>query len=77
MSIDEFMRDIAPKMWAGWVFIDNEQRICFSARKPHLIVGHCPDGKICECWDIVGKILPFNIEPVDDWTQSLRKIGVE
>ena len=77
MTIDELMRDIAPKMRKGWVYIDDQQRLCYSDEKPCLVSSRYADGRPFNRWDIVGDILPFDISPVDDWTQSLRSVGNE
>lgn len=70
MTIDEFMRDIAPKMRPGWVAMDESGNWFWYIRKPELQdCGWYPED-FCytslECFDIT---------PVDDWTQSLRKVG--
>lgn len=70
MTIEEFMQDIAPKMRQGWVAMDEDGEFCWYSDKPEL-------GKYC--WSIrSGRCLGlrcFDIASVDDWTQSLRKVG--
>lgn len=76
MTVDEFMRDIAPKMRKGWIVMDCAERWFWEKYKPTLLVSVASwrannrdcDEEVClsDCFDIA---------PVDDWTQSLRKIG--
>lgn len=72
MTIDEFMRDIAPKMWAGWVAMDRDKTWYWFLSKP---------SEDREIWgsmnNCYSRLCCFNISPVDDWKKSLRKIGVE
>lgn len=73
MTIDEFMRDIAPKMREGWVAMDRDEIWYYLVDKPKL-------NKDLEMWLATkrtgGMLLEsFDIVPVDDWTQSLRKVG--
>lgn len=72
MIIDEFMRDIAPKMRPGYVAMDKDGRWFWYSKEPLPI-------KRQKHWTWVGNVncfpLLFNIAPVDDWTQSLRKVG--
>lgn len=77
MTIDEFMKDIAPKMRPGWVAMDkNGDWHCF-VRKPYI-----PASRKVPRWLMrrsspynVKSLSMFRISPVDDWTQSLRKVG--
>lgn len=72
MTIEEFMRDIAPKMRPGWVAMDEyKEDWYFFTHEP--IMGE-------NVWEIrYGDIsylgYAFDIAPVDNWTQSLRKVG--
>ena len=74
MTIDEFMRDIAPKMRKGWVAMEengiwnwfNNEPTAF---KNEWIYGLEIDNYHTNLTDI------FDIAHVDDWTQSLRKVG--
>lgn len=72
MTIDEFIRDIAPKMRPGWVAMDRDKTWYWFRNKPKLnrdlemwLASKRTGGVLLEC---------FNIAPVDDWTQSLREI---
>lgn len=70
MTIDEFMRDIAPKMRPGWVAMDKDRTWSYFPYKPRIIDvswwGNNHDDPLSNMFDIF---------PVDDWTQSLRKVG--
>lgn len=70
MTIEEFMRDIAPKMCPGWVAMDETDSWYWYMDKPEIDdCGFAPKN-LCytslEC---------FVIDPVDDWWKSLRKVG--
>lgn len=70
MTIEEFMRDIAPKMRPGWVAMDETDSWYWYMDKPEIDdCGFAPEN-LCytslECFDIA---------PVDDWRKSLRKVG--
>ena len=70
MTIDEFMRDIAPKMRPGWVAMDESESWFWYLDKPEIEdEGYYP---INLCYS---SLEMFDIAPVDDWTQSLRKVG--
>lgn len=69
MTIDEFMLDIAPKMRPGWVAMDEDKEWFFHKNRPNIIWTWWDSSD--DCW--LTKI--FDIAPVDDWTQSLRKVG--
>lgn len=76
MTIEEFMRDIAPKMRSGFVFYDwmGDWQFCTE----------CPEENLEDGWwvkqqdgaDLLS-LQMFDIAPVDDWTQSLRKVGCD
>ena len=68
MTIDEFMRDIAPKMRPGWVAMDFDGD--WYLDKPTMEDDFYSVINLC-CAGLEG----FDIAPVDDWTQSLRKVG--
>lgn len=72
MTIDEFMRDIAPKMRPGWVAMDESGGWFWYIDKPDTDdEGYIPlnlSYSSLEC---------FDIDPVDDWKQSLRKVGCD
>lgn len=74
MTIDEFMRDIAPKMQAGYIFFDWIGGWQFCTERPE---ENYKDGwwmKQQDGADLL-TLQMFDIDPVDDWTQSLRKVG--
>lgn len=70
MTIDEFMRDIAPKMRKGWVAMS-----AFGSWKYYC--GNEPHITPCEWENGCGYIslFMFDISPCKNWTQSLRKVG--
>ncbi len=75
MTIDEFMTDISPKMRPGWVVMNKQNLWWYFPDEPFLNTASL-------CWNKTGAKFPsilsgFDIAPVDDWTQSLRKVGVE
>lgn len=75
MTIDEFMRDIAPKMRSGWVAMNKQNKWWYFPDEPHLNIALL-------CWNKTGAKFPsllsgFDIASVDDWKQSLRKVGAE
>lgn len=78
MTIDEFMRDIAPKMRDGYIAMDKNGDWRWFIRKPY-IPASIP---FPNCW-FMRRPSPYNIKPlgmfiialVEDWTQSLRKVG--
>ena len=72
MTIDEFMTYIAPKMRLGWVAMDKDGMWTWFDKEPY----------ICSyAWwvkgDVSEELSCLNIVPVDDWTQSLRKVNYE
>lgn len=70
MTIDEFMRDIAPKMRPGWVAMDEDENWCWFLSKPDLGETEWLSN------DVVYLLLEcFVIDPVDDWKKSKRKVG--
>lgn len=77
MTIDEFMTDIAPKMLPGWVAMDRNSDWHYFERKPYIPAS----GRVSR-W-VMRRSSPYNIKSlymfcisrVDDWTQSLRKVG--
>lgn len=74
MTIEEFMRDIAPKMNKGWVAMDEDKDWFWYSEEPvkYWFEGYwnaCIDTPVFRLNDI------FDIASVDDWTQSLRKVG--
>lgn len=86
MTIDEFMRDVAPKMRPGWIAMQPDNNWCWFSEKPEPYI--CNNEKIMKViinsgcgWDIPDKLdfflylECFDITPVDDWTKSLRKVG--
>ena len=76
MTIDEFMRDIAPKMRPGWVamgvnYYGQPYRWFWYEKEPFPAKSMKTWRGDCEISDLDC----FDIAPVDDWTQSLRKVG--
>lgn len=72
MTIDEFMRDIAPKMRPGWVAMDEDKSWCHYPYEPTIELY----SGIWECnCAVITSLDVFNIASVDDWTKSLRKVG--
>lgn len=78
MTIDEFMRDIAPKMRDGYIAMDKNGDWRWFIRKPYIPASiQFPNG-----WSMrrpspynIKPLGMFIIDPVDDWTQFLRKVG--
>lgn len=70
MTIDEFMRDIAPKMRPGWVAMDEEGDWFYFKLQPKITDYYWIESNK-GCYGL----WTFDITPVDDWTQSLRKVG--
>lgn len=77
MTIDEFMRDIAPKMKKGYVFYDSMSGWQFCKNRPFF--------NLEENWweydendDPFIELLEFDIEPFKtyDFINSLRKVGI-
>lgn len=73
MTIDEFKKNIAPFMRKGWVAMDKGGEWRWWQYEPVQI----PEEN---CWweifgDYIRLSLVFNIEPVEDWTQSLIEVG--
>lgn len=69
MTIDEFMRDIAPKMRPGYVAMNKDGRWFYFPYEPR-IIGILWWGK-----DYETSLSIFDITPVDDWKKSKRKVG--
>lgn len=78
MTIDEFMRDIAPKMCDGYIAMDKNGDWRWFIRKPYIPASI----KYPSSW-FMRRSSPYNIKflgmfiiaRVDDWQQSLRKVG--
>ena len=71
MTIDEFKKDIAPHMNKGYVAMDKDTNWFYYSVKPKTDL-------ILESWDSDGhcsNLVAFNIEPVENWTQSLIEVG--
>lgn len=70
MTIEEFMRDIAPKMRPGWISMDENGTWYWYSKKPTKLAHNfnIKDGTLF-------KLNMFVIDPVDDWRKSLRKVG--
>ena len=69
MTIDEFMRDIAPKMRPGWVAMNKDGRWFYFTYEPRII------GILWWGNDYETSLSMFDIAPVDDWKKSKRKVG--
>lgn len=74
MTIDEFKEKVAPYMKKGYVAMDEDKIFWWYKNKPDSFkfswnAEVMTDDDIC--------YLPrlFNIEPVEDWTQSLIEVG--
>lgn len=76
MTIDEFMRDIAPKMRTGWVFYDWIGDWQYCAERPDMDLKNGWWMKQQDGADLLS-LQMFDINPVDDWTNSLRKVGCD
>lgn len=75
MTIDEFMRDIAPKMKAGYIYQDEHGTWWFDENKPDII---CQFGETTpyswEFQDTRENISFYGLQQVSNWTESLREI---
>ena len=70
MTIDEFKEKIAPHMKKGYVAMDKDTNWFYYSVKPKTDL-------ILESWDSDGrcsKLVAFNIEPVENCTQSLIEV---
>ena len=70
MTIEEFMRDIAPKMRPGWVAMDESGDWFWYMDKPE--IKDCSYFPLNLCYMCLEC---FDIDPVDDWKKSKRKVG--
>lgn len=70
MTIDEFKKNIAPYMRHGFVFMNENGGWMYCRDKPEIFFdkGYWSDNEQ-EDW------LPFNIELVDNWKESLIEVG--
>ena len=70
MTIDEFLKDVAPKMCKGYIAMSPHGWWDWYSHKPHK--------EESEGWEIVkgmwAPLICFDIDPVDDWKESLREI---
>lgn len=72
MTIDDFMKEIAPRMQKGWIAMDRENgRWYFFTQEPV---------SSNEFWSSAFGAAyylndMFDISPIEDWTLSLRKVG--
>lgn len=74
MTIDEFKKNIAPFMHKGWIAMDQNKKWCFYNKKPSINEKSCMWLPNVEDGYVDLKIL-FIIEPVEDWKNSLIKVG--
>lgn len=73
MTIDEFKKKVAPHMRHGWVAMgEKTKQWFFTTTKPEV----CDELK---AWIAVNAIDldMFDIEPVDNWQESLIEVGNE
>lgn len=68
MTIDEFKKNIAPYMKKGWVAMDLDKKWFWHDDKPVL----CGEEWWCK---ICSNLKEFDIEPVDNWQESLIEVG--
>lgn len=67
MTIDELKKNIAPYMRKGWVAMDKDGCWSFYEGKPSMNYDY---------WGRIDYVeLPFDIEPVDNWKESLIEVG--
>ena len=71
MTIDEFKKNIAPYMRHGWVFMDDCDiwRCCMFNKKPFFFFFYWYVDGYQYCLEM------FDIEPVDNWQESLIEVG--
>lgn len=72
MTIEEFMRDIVPKMNEGWVAMDGDKTWFLYSEEP---VKYWFEGYWGAYTPVIRLNDIFDIIPVDDWETSLRKVG--
>lgn len=77
MTIEDFKKNVAPYMKKGYVFMEQDGTWKFSRTKPTLIGAYRPDNHIkCLCWDRGFRLDDwFDIEPVENWKESLIEVG--
>lgn len=68
MTIDEFKKNIAPCMKKGWVAMNEDKKWFWHSLKP---IMHGVE------WysDYLSGLKEFDIEPVDNWQESLIEVG--
>lgn len=72
MTIDEFKKNIAPFMRTGWVVMDYDECWFWYGIEPSMDI----DEWTCYNPNYIMNIsYIFDIEPVEDWTKSLIKVG--
>lgn len=74
MTIDEFMRDIALKMRPGWIAMSPSDDWYFYSTKPKIVLGDWHNF-LNASGGYSSPLYMFDIDPVDDWTKSLQKVG--
>lgn len=74
MTIDEFKKNIVPHMKKGYVAMDQDRKYWWYRRKPRKLKYHW-NVKTFTGNDLCYLQKIFKIEPVEDWTQSLFKVG--
>lgn len=75
MTIDEFKKKIAPFMHTGYVAMDANNRWYWYSEKPMQIGSNKWGNPAAGLIAMVYLSRVFNIEPVEDWTQSLIEVG--
>lgn len=72
MTIDEFKKNIAPHMRKGWVAMDKNNSWYWYSKKP---VQKEDNRWVSNINNTAYLSLGFDIEPVNDWTESLIEVG--
>lgn len=70
MTLEEFKRDIAPKMKKGWLMMDADKKWCWCAEKPEI-----NDLYWSKLEATFYGVYCFDIETDLDWKQSLMEVG--
>ena len=69
MTLEEFKKEIAPKMKKGWVAMDADGQWFFYDNEPD---------RLNLCWsDEYWSLVPFDIIPVSNWKKSLVRTGCD
>lgn len=78
ITIEEFKKNIAPYMKKGYVFMEDNGTWEYSRVKPAIIESYVPDMFVkVTCWNRGFRLDDwFDIEPVDNWQESLIEVGI-